>query len=142
MQILKFIHVLIGVTILGLFVAYYFYFSLTKYEMPAARRMLKLSLITDCFVFIAIMLLFMTGTHLVLANHFSFQTPWIQMAYKILGLLTFCWLIIVAIKALNFFKKDQTIFLGKRVFHTCHVLIFILFVLIIHDAVTQSTFLR
>jgi hypothetical protein len=142
MEILKFIHVLIGVTMFGFIVAYYFYFIFAKDDPRARKNILRLSLFIDCLIFPFIILLFITGAHLMVNSHLSPAVPWVHMAFMMLGLVMFCWLISVAVKGINYYalRKGQLTFYGKRIFHTCHILMIILIVLIIHDAVSKSTF--
>lgn len=141
MQMLKFIHVLIGVTMLGFIVAYYFYFTISKNDNRHRQKILRLSLLMDVVIFPFIILLFITGTHLMLNNHLTPAVPWVHMAFTLLGLVTFCWLIVAVVKIINYFtrRKGQLAFYGNRIFHTCHILMIVLIVLIIHDAVSKST---
>src|SRR3989304_8204037 len=135
MQFLKFIHILIGVTMLGFVIGYYFYFNFAGTNPQTRQRMLRLSLFIDCFIFIFILLLFMTGTHLTINHHLSFSLPWVQMAFTLMGLITFCWLILVAVKFVNYrlLRKGEAAFSLKRIFHTCNILMIVLMILIIHD---------
>lgn len=140
---LKFVHVLIGVTMLGFVVAYYFYFNFNQKDLRTRRNILRLSFLMDGLILPFILILFMTGAQLMVANHLSPAVPWVHVAFMALGLVTFCWLISVCIKITNYYflSRGKVEFYGKRIFHTCNILIIVLMVIIIHDAVTQSTFL-
>lgn len=142
MAILKFIHILIGLTMFGFIIACYFYFLLNKSNFEATQNVLRCSLMIDSVILVFIFILFMTGTKLVLNNHLSFIVPWVHMAYTLLGLVTFCWFVLVVVKIINFLRKHRQIFYGKRIFHTGNIVIIILMVMIIHDAVTKMTLLK
>ena len=140
MQSLKFFHILVGITMLGFVVGYYFYFNFTKNNLFARQRILRLSLLMDCFILFFIITLFITGTYLAISHHLLFSIPWVHMAYLLMTLVMGCWLILVFVKIINYhsLRKGKQTFYLNRVFHTCHILIIVLMIVIIHDAVTKT----
>jgi hypothetical protein len=79
------------------------------------------------------LLAMMTGTLLVYPKHFTFHTPWIQAAYLLVTL--FC----VAVIGLIYLKKQHVSRLW--LINLSYFALAILLLLVIHDAVTKTTFL-
>ncbi len=79
----------------------------------------------------------MTGTLLVYPAHFTFSTPWIQAAYLA---VTFFFIAVCYLKA----RIPHVIFIKRKqqFYRFIYSLLFMILLLIVHDAVTKMTFLR
>ncbi len=114
---LKFIHVLTALALLGS--TLYCLFTLSS---QTSRRLNYLLLLT--------LFALMTGTLIVYPFHFTFHTPWIKAAYVLILLFS---LGLLGLK-LSSNRRLST----QRGFA---ILLISLLLMIIHDAVTRSTFL-
>ncbi len=142
MHALKAFHVLIGVSLLGLLAAEYFYLLLASRDEKLLRKTLRFSLAIDAVILLIIIVLFFSGYFLMGHYHFTTHTPWIRAAFILLFLTMLCWLFTVVVKMLNYRNADnQPTFRFHWLFHACYIMMFILIILIIHDAVMKSTFL-
>ena len=119
-HLVKFFHILIVLSLLGgtLLCAFPNKFKTT---FPLKKGLITLS-------FFAIL----TGTVLVYPKHFTFYTPWIKAAYLLslffmIGMIFFLWMEKRSISRLLMFAIVS--------------ISIIILLLIIHDAVTKSTFL-
>lgn len=120
-NLIKFIHVLLALSLLGL----------TGYclTITNAHQTKKFIFLNNKLIIISVFAL-ITGTLLVYPKHFTFHTPWIQAAYILLLFY------ILTIKLCMLFFKKITYPSMWRFIYT--VLIMIL-IIIIHDAVTKKT---
>lgn len=108
---LKFFHVLIALSLIGL----------TGYSIGNSKHAQNLALLVLCLLAI------ITGTFLVIPKGYHFHTDWIRAAY-FLGLL-FCGGILMVWNR------------GKWVRAGAFIFLFAVLIIITHDAVTKSTFL-
>lgn len=122
--LVKFVHVVTAAGLLGAIMIVFFHGAKGESNAIPARFSLKNALI------LATVLAGMTGLLLVSPKHFTFHTPWIQVA--IAGVLVLCSLLIVFFPISPGNHRHRTRLL-------CLVMI-ALIVVIIHDAVTKSTF--
>lgn len=120
-DILKFIHLLITLSLLGL-----------TFHCATAKETLPLRRINLTLLFLGVFAI-LTGTLLVHPKHFTFHTPWIQAAYILV--LSFC-ISIAAMLYLN--KKALT---QKNLLRAVYLVLLAVLVLVIHDAVTKTTLL-
>jgi len=123
-NLLKFIHVLLAISLLGIAI---FCFAVMSFKKSDTTQWNKLLILLSLFALL-------TGTLLVLPKHFTFQTPWIQAAY----ILVMAFGLIVSLTILlkkKFSIQQRWIWVG------IYSSLVILLIVIIHDAVTKSTFL-
>lgn len=140
-EFISFIHILCGVTFLGVLVASFFYIanSIRSKSSALIHYAIRASFFGDAIIFPMVVAQFVTGTLMVTQHQLSFQTPWIIVAYHFFGLVSICWFLLVLIKYKNIKRDCDRYFKYQKIFYTLNILVLILFVLIIHDAVTQST---
>ncbi len=122
---LKFIHLILTLSLLGstmccLFLAGFQKTSLTALT-PLNRAILWLLVFTA-----------LTGTLLVYPKHFTFHTPWIQAAYILVFLSGALVSLLLALR-----RKNPWRWIGK----VSYVFLLILLIVVIHDAVSKTTFL-
>lgn len=143
MSFIQFIHVLFGVSFLGILIASFLYItnSIQQKNMVLLQYALRISLFGDRILFFIIILQVFTGTFLVHDHHLSFSTPWIIVAYIIFSLIAVIWFLLLLIKNMN--RSDSKIFSFRyqTLFYSLNILVIILFFIVIHDAVTQQTWL-
>lgn len=165
------IHLLFIATFLGLQIANYYYIIMSRRSdsLLLQRYTLSLMLFIDCILLIVLTCIYLTCAYLVYHTPtLSYTTPWIHAACVSLTIvvLCFCTNIFIQYKNLKLMKnqmeydrKDirsplalgQGVRLAKptakaqrkynKMMHANYILIIFLLVLIIHDAVTRSTFL-
>lgn len=129
MFLTKFIHLLAGILLFGGMVASYFYVQQTD-DLSSQHKecVINRAIFIDYFVFLpTIVIQIITGTLLVIYKQFSFSTPWIIAAYTLLSIM----LLLVVISAKNKMRN--------KLFHAVNWIMFVFFVLIIHDAVMKHT---
>lgn len=138
--VIEFIHVMCGVTFFGLMIASFLYVSSSiKQNNPELLHYaIKTSLFIDRIIFPIIVIQFLTGTFMVLHHQLSFHTPWIIVAYIALSAVSIIWFLLVLIKYRN---REQIQFQHKKLFYILNIILILFFCMIIHDAVTQQTWL-
>ncbi|EKD78174.1 MAG: hypothetical protein ACD_42C00014G0003 [uncultured bacterium] len=138
--LIEFIHVMSGVGLFGLLVASFVYISgsLRQKNPIMLRYAVKTSLTIDWIIFFIILLQFLTGTFMVHYHRLSFHTPWITIVYFALCVVSIIWFFLVWIKYRN---RHRDNFNYRKLFYCLNVIMIILFFMIIHDAVTQQTWL-
>lgn len=119
--LLKFIHVIAALSILGLSIICFI--LIDKKNLITFANKIILS-----FTVFAIL----TGTFLIYPKNFTFHTPWIQAAYLLTTIIACVMLWFIYFKN---HLKDR--WLGRIVYF---VLILIL-IFVVHDAVTKTTFI-
>lgn len=122
--LLKFIHVLLAISLLGTTV---YCIVAVGCKQASYHHLNKTLLLLSLFALL-------TGSLLVIPKHYSFTTPWVQAAY--IFILSFgLW-----VTTLLLLKKKK--WLNHPVWGSLSYLFLILLLLvIIHDAVNKSTFL-
>ncbi|MDR3478294.1 MAG: hypothetical protein P4M14_09720 [Gammaproteobacteria bacterium] len=122
--LLKFMHIIFALSLLGTAV---YCIVAVGFKKKSNLRLNKILLLLSVFALL-------TGSLLVIPKHYSFTTPWIQAAYILVllfGLLVSGLLVLKKKMWLN----HPTWWLLSYLFLTA------LLIIIIHDAVTKSTFL-
>ncbi len=145
MAMIRYIHVLLGVTLAGFFVGNYFYINLAIQQncRMTLRFILSKSLLVDCILFLPIIVIVLaTGSYQVIFLNLSLTTPWILSAYLFFLVFIILWLSLFCLKSYNYiFVKDYKIlFKGEILFHCINLISIILFIVIIHDAIRKVTF--
>lgn len=145
MHFIRFLHVMLAVTLSGMFVANYFYIYLAMKEnnVELLKFTLKHSLYIDCLFFLpAILLIFSTGSYQVFLLNLSLHTHWILSAYLFFFIITILWIFLFALKSYSYiFIDNHKFFVGKFFFHISNILILLCLIFIIHDAVRKTTFI-
>jgi hypothetical protein len=122
--LLKFAHILLVLSLLGTAV----------YCIVAVGLKKNSNLRLNKILIILSLLALLTGSLLVIPKHYTFTTPWIQAAYIfviVFGLL---------VTGLTLLKKKMWL-THPRWWLLSYTLLTILLIIIIHDAVTKTTFL-
>ena len=122
-EVLKFLHILCALTLFGIIL-----FNLA-HQLTVKKNTLSIS--TDYLSLLIIVLLFGTASFLVIPKGYTFATPWINMAFTLLTLITLqvCLSLYVKIKKPHL-RNMLTLNYG---------IIIIMLIMIIHDAVTKHT---
>lgn len=137
---LVFSHVLCGVLFFGLM---HFSFliimkSLRQQDPVLIAHAIKTSLKLDIVLFPMIVVVIVTGAFMTEVRHISPGTAWITAAYGLFSFVSLSWFMLVLIKLRNVMSA---VFHYKKLFYALNIIVMILFVLIVHDAVTQTTWL-
>jgi len=133
-ELVKFLHVMLGTTLLGLVIASYFYVtkSSSSKSILTYQHTIKLTRLADLGIFLPIILFeFITGTFLIKALDIPITTPWIIVAYTMLSVAT-------VLVIINWRLKTMPI-QSKPSYHIINGLIILVLCLIIHDAVMHNT---
>jgi hypothetical protein len=124
-DLIKFIHVICALSLLG--TTLYCFAFIGKHKRPV-------SVFTNKVILYISLLALLTGTMLVYPKHFTFHTPWIQAAY----ILIICY---AGIIGLYHHYRNSFLFKYNPFLFLTYFILFILLILVVHDAVTKSTFL-
>ena len=137
---LKFFHLICGTTFFGIMIAAFFYItrSIRSGDRSLINYSLKASYFGDGLIFFIILIQSVTSYQLTNAGHFTLKIPWILIAYHALGTIIFLWIGILLIKLL-YLSRTIISPIALRIFYFFNILLILIFVIIIHDAVTQST---
>lgn len=136
----KFLHLICGTTFFGIIIAAFFYIalSISKNDRSLINYSLKASYFGDAVIFCIVLIQLITAVQLVSAGHFTLAIPWIFIAYHAFGIVILLWLSILLLKI--FYLSKTTISpIALKIFYLLNVLMITIFIIIIHDAVTQST---
>lgn len=140
LSIIKFFHVLCGVSFLGITIAAFFYISrsIHKQDRALIDYSIKRSYFGDALILLCIFVQIATAVPLVIAGHFTLEVPWIFIAYHAFGLLILLWLLTLLIK--KFYLSRKVIAPSSlKSFYFLNIAMILVLIIIIHDAVTQST---
>lgn len=140
LNIFKFFHLICGTTFLGIIIAEFFYIahSMSKMDQLLLTYSLKASYFGDGIIFFLAIIQLITANELVSAGHFTLTIPWIFIAYHAFAIVILLWLSVLFIKV--FYLAKSTISpIASTMFYLLNVIMISLFIIIIHDAVTQST---
>ena len=139
------LHVMASVAFLGLTVAQYFYIVNSARQRQSALLFyaLRVSFIVDGFSALLIIVIFNTATFLVKTNYLIPPPAWILVAYWGFSILVGLWLSNIGLKVYyrQLLRKNRNYLALPLIFHISYALMLLLFVILIHDAVTRSTFL-
>jgi hypothetical protein len=133
------LHLMCGTVFLGITIASYFYIAQAKADLKLQAYALKASLLGDRLVVVIIVLEYLTATGMVKAHHLAFSTPWIVVAYIAFSVIVLCWVGNVCLKT-KALKAGQPL-KGSVLFHVLHIAMIVIFMMVIHDAVMQHTYL-
>ncbi|MHB1949271.1 MAG: hypothetical protein ACYCQI_14280 [Gammaproteobacteria bacterium] len=136
----KFLHLICGTTFFGIMIAAFFYIarSIRKGDRSLINYSLKASYFGDGIIFFIVLIQFITAIKLVSVGHLTLAIPWIFIAYHAFGTIVLLWLSILLIKLLLLSKTDISP-IALKVYYLLNVMMILIFIIIIHDAVTQST---
>jgi len=118
--IIKFLHVLFAISLLG---------SIAYCIITPNSQQLRF---LNKNIFLLSIVAIITGTLLVYPRGFTFHTPWIQAAYLLTIIFSFSILLLIYLE-----NKYQV--LNKRLRQVLYFLLMILLMLVVHDAVTKTT---
>lgn len=140
LSIIKFFHVLCGISFLGITIAAFFYISrsIHKQDRTLINYSIRASYFGDALILGCIFVQIATSIPLVIAGHFTLEVPWIFIAYLAFGFLIILWLLTLLIKKFYFSRAVIASFPLKS-FYSLNIAMILMFIIIIHDAVTQST---
>lgn len=143
LAITRFFHVICGTTFFGIIIAAFFYiaWSINKNDRALINYSIKASYFGDAIILLCIFIQITSSLSLVSAGHFTLRVPWIFVAYHAFAVLVLLWLLTVFIKRFYLSKKIITSYSLKG-FYFFNIAIIFTFIMIIHDAVTQSTWLE
>ena len=136
----KFLHLICGTTFFGIMIAAFFYISrsIHKGDRDLINYSLRTSYFGDGIIFFIALTVFITAITLVSKGHFTPKVPWIFVAYHAFGAIILLWLGILFIK-LRYLSKTPISAIALKIFYGLNIMIILIFMIIIHDAVTQST---
>jgi hypothetical protein len=136
---LKFIHILITVSLLGAVIFCVILISSKKFTLRDFYCNNNVTGINKIILWLSVLTI-LTGTFLVYPKHFTFHTPWIQAAYILILVFS------SAIGSLLWIRKKKQLAALLPQFQRwlwlfVYGLLTLILVGIIHDAVTKTTFL-
>lgn len=136
----KFFHLICGTSFLGITIASFFYTarSIHKNDRALIDYSLRASYFGDGIIFICAVIQFVTANQLVTAGHFTLDVSWIFVAYHAFTILILFWIANFLIKYF-YFSRMKIPSVALNSFYLINLTMILIFILIIHDAVTQST---
>ena len=136
----KFLHIICGTIFLGISIAEFFYIarSIHSSDRTIIDYSIKVSYFGDGAAFLCMLVLLITAARLVSVGHFTLAVSWIFVAYLAFGTIILLWLSNLFIKQLYFSKTNISPY-AVRAFYFTNITMLFIFIIIIHDAVTQST---
>ncbi|MDR3492109.1 MAG: hypothetical protein P4M12_08735 [Gammaproteobacteria bacterium] len=140
LSIIKFFHVTCGVSFFGIIIAAFFYIasSINKRDQSLINYSIRASYFGDAIILLCIFIQLATSMLLVSAGHFTLKVPWIFIAYHAFGFLIILWLLTLFIKKFYLSRKVISPY-SLRSFYFLNIIMMLIFIIIIHDAVMQST---
>jgi len=140
LSIVKFFHVICGVSFFGIIIAAFFYItrSINKNDRSLIDYSIRASYFGDAIILVCIFIQIATSIPLVSAGHFTLDVPWIFIAYHAFGLLILLWLLTLFIKKF-YFSRTVIVPYSVKSFNFLNIAMILIFIIIIHDAVMQST---
>jgi uncharacterized membrane protein len=146
---MKTLHLLFVLTFLGLFIANYYYTSISLYtkqqDFSTVCTTLKCSFIIDCFLSIGIISIPSTCLMLMHTLHISMQLPWIALAFMLGGFSSLAWMGIVVIKCIEYSKIRANKARSRQLmvlFHLLNIVVLGCLLWTMRDAVIQGTLLQ
>lgn len=131
--LLKFLHVLIALSLIGLAVYCIVLTSSRKYAIANVHHHNKILRAHRAMLLIIVFAL-VSGTLMVYPRNFNFHTPWIRAAYL------FSAIVIAGMLTMTFLKKKFST--PKRsVWLVFYFVLLVILMTIVHDAMTKTTFL-
>jgi hypothetical protein len=130
---LKFIHILIALSLLGLSVYCIVLTSSRKYAVANVYQHKKILRIHGLMLLV-VMCAILTGTFLVYPTSFTFQTPWIRAAYLL------CLIFTAGILLMTFLKR-KLVTPKRYVWLIPYFMLTVILMGLVHDAVTKTTFI-
>ena len=139
-SIIKFFHVLCGISFFGITIASFYYItrSIKKGDRALVGYSIRASYFGDGLILACIFIQITTSISLVTTEHFSLKIPWIFVAYLAFGLLIILWLLTLLIKKI-YFSGMAIPPPSLKSYYVLNSAMILIFIMIIHDAVTQST---
>jgi len=143
LSIFKFFHLICGISFFGITIVAFFYiaYSMHKCDRALIDYSIKASYFGDILILLCIIIQVASSIQLVSAGNFASMTPWILVAYHAFSFLILFWLINILIKRFYFSKPIISSY-SLKVFYCLNIAMILIFIIIIHDAVTQSTALE
>lgn len=140
LTIIKFFHLICGISFFGITIASFFYIARSIYnaDQTLVNYSIKASYFGDLIILLCIIIQTITSTSLVAAGHYTLQIPWIFVAYHAFGILVLLWLMLLVMKRFQLSKTLSTNY-AIKFYYLINVTMLLIFIVIIHDAVTQST---
>ncbi len=137
---LKFLHLICGTTFLGIIIASFFYIanSIKKSDRELIDYSLKASYFGDAIIFFIIIVQLITAIKLVVDGNFTLAIPWILIAHYAFAIVIILWLGILLLK-LRYLSNPNISSTTIKIYYLFNIMIILIFIIIIHDAVTQST---
>jgi hypothetical protein len=130
---LKFAHVLVALSLLGLAVYCIVLTGSRKYAIANIHHHNKILRAHRAMLVIVVFAL-ISGSLLVYPKNFTFHTPWIRAAYL------FCMVFVAGILGMTLWKK-KFVTSKRMTWLTLYILLIIILLGLVHDAVTKTTFL-
>lgn len=140
--IVKFFHLICGTSFFGITIAAFYYIarSIRKGDQHLIEYSLKASYFGDGIILFITVIQLYTAEKLVSSGHFTLAIPWIFIAYLALSVTILLWLLNLSIKY-YYLSKNVIAPFALKSFYLINITMILIFIIIIHDAVTQSTWL-
>ena len=142
-SIIKFFHIICGISFFGITIAAFFYIarSINKHDRSLIDYSIRASYFGDAIILLCIFIQIASSIQLISAGHFTLEVPWIFVANHAFGFLIILWILNLFIKKCYLSSTTITSYSLKS-FYYLNIAMILIFIIIIHDAVTKSTWLE
>jgi hypothetical protein len=143
LPIIKFFHIISGVSFFGITIAGFFYItrSIHMNDRSLIDYSIRASYFGDAIISLCIFILIASSVSLILAGNFTLKVPWVFVAYHAFGFIIILWILNILIK--KFYLSRIVIPSSSlKVFYYLNIAMILIFIILMHDAVMKSTWIE
>lgn len=143
LSLIKFFHILCGISFFGIIIASFFYISrsINLNDRSLIDYSIKTSYFGDGIILFCIFIIIASSIPLIFAGNFTLEVPWIFVAYHLFGFIIILWLLNIVIK--KFYLSRRIIApISLKFFYYSNIAMILIFIIFIHDAVRKNTWIE
>jgi hypothetical protein len=143
LPIIKFFHIICGVSFFGITIASFFYItrSINMNDRSLIDYSIRASYFGDAIISLCIFILIASSIPLIFAGNLTLKVPWIFVAYHAFGFIIILWIVNIFIKKV-YLSRIVIASYSLKAFYYLNVAMILIFITLIHDAVRKSTWIE
>ncbi len=143
LSIIKFFHIISGVSFFGITTAGFFYItrSINRKDRSLIDYSIRASYFGDAIILLCIFILMASSIPLIFAGNFTLEVPWIFVAYHAFDLIIIFWIFNIFIKKV-YLSRIVIASYSLKAFYYLNIAMILIFINLIHDAVMKSTWIE
>ncbi len=143
LSIIKFFHIISGVSFFGITMAGFFYItrSINRKDRSLIDYSIRASYFGDAIILLCTFILMTSSIPLIFAGNFTLEVPWIFVAYHAFGLIIIFWILNIFIKKV-YLSRIVIASYALKAFYYVNIAMILIFISLIHDAVMKSTWIE